>query len=63
MSSGKNYFSLINIKENRIQPFIYSGTTLSSNGFFFVERKFGYSLNFVADSQDAENEQYGWYEM
>ena len=66
VAAGKHYFLWINVKENLVNEFIYTGRSLqlNSDAFFFKKTKYGYSLHFAQDSMSDENRQaFMWLEM
>ena len=66
VASGKNYFSWVNVKENLVSQFILSGRILEPNtdAFFFLKKRFGYSLHFVEDDVSTKGvPTFKWFEM
>ena len=66
VASGKNYFSLINVKKNLVSQLIMSGRPLevNINTFLFKKTKYGHAMHFVEDQVNPENKQvFLWYEM
>ena len=63
--SGKNYMSLIDVRQNLLSRFIETGMTNMQNSdvFFFYKRPYGYSLYFSQDRDKNNSIECKLYEL